>query len=324
LKSSPAAGDWRALFERRLRERQYAERTVITYGQWVGRFVGWCGERGVAMEAASGEHIREYLDALALDAKVRIATQHQALNALVGFFREVLGRKVEGVEDYLRARNSDRVPVVLSDGEIARLLGQLTGTERLMGELMYGGGLRLMELLRLRVKDVDADRRQLTVRGGKGDKDRVTTLPERTVEPLRAHLARLRALWEDDVKAEVAGVFVPEALARKYPAAATSLEWQWLFPTKNLLRDPATGLKRRHHINETTWQIAVKAAAQRAEITKKVTPHVLRHSFATHLLERGTDIRTLQSLLGHSDVRTTEIYTHVMKKPGLGVRSPLD
>ena len=242
----------------------------------------------------------------------------------MGFFREVLGRKVEGVEDYLRARNSDRVPVVLSDGEIARLLGQLTGTERLMGELMYGGGLRLMELLRLRVKDVDADRRQLTVRGGKGDKDRVTTLPERTVEPLRAHLARLRALWTEDVKAEVAGVYLPEALARKYPAAATSLEWQWLFPTKNLLRDPATGLKRRHHINETTWQIAVKAAAQRAEITKKVTPHVLRHSFATHLLERGTDIRTLQSLLGHSDVRTTEIYTHVMKKPGLGVRSPLD
>jgi site-specific recombinase XerD len=171
---------------------------------------------------------------------------------------------------------------------------------------------------------VDADRRQLTVRGGKGGKDRVTTLPERAVEPLREHLARLRGLWTDDVKAEVAGVYLPEALGRKYPAAPTSLEWQWLFPTKNLLRDPAAGLKRRHHVNETTWQIAVKAAAQRAGITKKVTPHVLRHSFATHLLERGTDIRTLQTLLGHSDVRTTEIYTHVMKKPGLGVRSPLD
>jgi len=231
---------------------------------------------------------------------------------------------MEGVEDYLRARSSDRVPVVLSTEVVGRLLGQLVGTERLMGDLMYGGGLRLLELLRLRVKDVDADRRQLSVRGGKGDKDRLTTLPERALGPMREHLDGLRALWEVDQKQEVAGVSLPEALARKYPSASKSLEWQWLFPTKGLLRDPETGLMRRHHVNETTWQKAVKAAAQRAGIAKKVTPHVLRHSFATHLLERGTNIRTVQTLLGHNDVKTTEIYTHVMQKPGLGVRSPLD
>lgn len=324
MKAPAAVGDWRARFERRLRERQYAERTVETYGQWAGRFAAWCSGRGVAVESASGVEVKAYLDALALDEKVRIATQHQALNALAGFFNEALGRKLEGAEGYLRARSTERAPVVLSTAEVGRLLGQMVGTERLMGDLMYGAGLRLMELLRLRVKDVDADRRQLTVRGGKGDKDRLTTLPERAVAPLREHLARLRALWEADQNQGVPGVFMPEALGRKYPGAGTSFEWQWLFPTKGLLRDPASGLLRRHHVNETTWQKAVKGAARRAGITKKVTPHVLRHSFATHLLERGTDIRTVQTLLGHNDVKTTEIYTHVMQKPGLGVRSPLD
>jgi integron integrase len=326
-KQTPAQADWRGRFERRLRELQYAERTVETYGQWVSRFAGWCVQRGTdvgSVGSVGGVEVKAYLDALALEAKVRIATQHQALNALVCFFNEVQGRKLEGLEDYLRARSSDRVPVVLSMDEVRRLLAQLTGTERLMGDLMYGAGLRLMELVRLRVKDVDADRRQLSVRGGKGDKDRLTTLPECAVEPLRAHVERLRSLWAADVAAGVPGVHLPEALARKYPTASISLEWQWLFPTRSLLIDPATGLKRRHHVNETTWQKAVKGAAQRAGITKKVTPHVLRHSFATHLLERGTDIRTVQTLLGHNDVRTTEIYTHVMQKPGLGVRSPLD
>lgn len=324
LKAPAATGDWRGRFERRLRERQYAARTVETYGQWAGRFVAWCAGRSVAVESASGVEVKAYLDGLALDEQVRIATQHQALNALAGFFTEVLGRKLEGAEGYLRARSTDRVPVVLSTDEVGRLLGHLMGTERLMGDVMYGSGLRLMELLRLRVKDVDVDRRQLTVRGGKGDKDRLTTLPERAVVPVREHLERLRTLWAADQTQGVPGVYMPESLARKYPGAGTSFEWQWLFPTKGLLRDPESGLLRRHHVNETTWQKAVKGAARKAGITKKVTPHVLRHSFATHLLERGTDIRTVQTLLGHNDVKTTEIYTHVMKKPGLGVRSPLD
>jgi integron integrase len=189
---------------------------------------------------------------------------------------------------------------------------------------MYGAGLRLMELLRLRVKDVDLERGQVTVRGGKGDKDRITTLPQRAVPALKDHLERLRTLWAADTAAEVPGVYLPEALGRKYPNAGRDFEWQWLFPTKGLLHDPASGLRRRHHVNETTWQKTVKAAARSAGINKRVTPHVLRHSFATHLLEQGTDIRTVQALLGHNDVRTTEIYTHVMKKPGLGVTSPLD
>jgi integron integrase len=334
MRATPAMADWRGRFERRLRERQYAERTVETYAQWAGRFAVWCERRGkenglaaratLEVEQVSGEDVKRFLDALAVEEKVRIATQHQALNALACFFKEVLGRPMEGVEGYLRARSTDRVPVVLSTGEVGRLLGQLVGTERLMGDLMYGGGLRLMELLRLRVKDVDPDRRQITVRGGKGDKDRLSTLPERAVGPVREHLERLRTLWNEDQQQGVAGVYLPEALGRKFPNAGTSLEWQWLFPTKGLVRDPETGLVRRHHVNETTWQRAVKLAARRAGIAKKVTPHVLRHSFATHLLERGTDIRTVQELLGHNDVKTTEIYTHVMQKPGLGVRSPLD
>ena len=320
----PWRGDWRGRMERRMREKQYAERTVETYGQWVGRFVGWCEARGVGMEDVSGREVRLFLDELAGKGMVRIATQHQALNAVVRFFAEVLERPVDGVEGYLRARSSDRVPVVLSEQEVRRLLGQMEGTELLMGELMYGGGLRLMELLRLRVKDVDVDRRQVMVRCGKGGKDRVTTLAERVVERLRGHLARLRVLWDEDTENGVCRVWMPEALGRKYPNAGGSLEWQWLFPTRGLLTDPGSGLRRRHHLNETVWQRIVRGAALRAGITKRVTPHVLRHSFATHLLERGIDIRTVQCLLGHSNVKTTEIYTHVMKQPGLGVRSPLD
>ena len=319
-----AGGRWRARMEQRLRERQYAGRTVETYGQWVERFEQWCRGRGVGLEGVSGAELKGYLDMLAADGRVRIATQHQALNAVVRFFAEVVGRKVEGLEGYLRARSTDRVPVVLSQAEVLRLLGEMEGTEQLMGAVMYGGGLRLMELLRLRVKDVDAERSQVVVRGGKGDKDRATTLAERTARDLQEHLRKLRRLWEEDVRNGVPGVYLPEALGRKYPGAGTSFEWQWLFPAKGLAKDPESGLVRRHHVHERVWQVSVKSAAQRAGITKRVTPHALGHSFATHLLERGTDIRTVQTLLGHKDVKTTEIYTHVMRKPGLGVRSPLD
>ena len=275
--------DWRAAVEHRLREKQYAGRTVETYGQWVGRFTEWCGKRGVAMEASGGGELKGFLDELAVEAKVMIATQHQALNAVVWFFKEVLHRPLEGLDGYLRARNSDRVPVVLSQEEVKRLLEQLEGTERLRGEVMSGGGLRLMELLRLRVKDVDVERGQVTVRDGKGGKDRITPLAERTAGLMKEHLVRLRGLWQEDVGNAVAGVYLPEALGRKYPAAGVSFEWQWVFPTRGLVQDPESGLRRRHHLNETVWQRVVKLAAQRAGITKRVTPHVLRHSFATQM-----------------------------------------
>ncbi len=320
----PVGGAWKGRMVQRLRARNYAERTVETYGGWVERFEVWCGKAGVGLEAVSGREVRGFLDDLALREKVRVATQHQALNAVVRFFAEVLERPVEGVEGYLRARNTDRVPVVLSVEEVGRLLDQLSGTERLMGDLMYGCGLRLMELLRLRVKDMDVGQRQVVVRGGKGDRDRVTVLAERAVPAVEAHLKKVRRLWKEDVAAGVPGVYLPEALGRKYPNAGLSLPWQWVFPTRDLVKDSVSGVQRRHHVHERTWQVAVKAAAERAGIAKRVTPHVLRHCFATHLLERGTDIRTLQSLLGHKDVKTTENYTHVMRQRGLGVRSSLD
>jgi integron integrase len=193
-----------------------------------------------------------------------------------------------------------------------------------MAELMCGGGLRLMELLRLRVKDVDLDRQQLIIRGGKGDKDRVTVLAERLIERLAAHRERLRRLQAEDRAKGLPGVWLPEGLERKWPKAGESWEWQWFWPSRQLLNDPRSGMRRRHHVLDATFQHFVRQAARKAKLDKRVTPHTLRHSFATHLLESGTDIRTVQDLLGHQDVTTTQIYTHVMKKPGLGVRSPLD
>ena len=193
-----------------------------------------------------------------------------------------------------------------------------------MAELMYGSGIRLMELLRLRIKDVDLERSQLIIRAGKGDQDRVTVLPESLGERLRQHRGGLRDLYHADRRTNLPGVWLPEALERKYPQAGESWEWQWFFPSRQLMTDPRTGRKRRHHILDASFQHAIRAGAQKAQLHKRVTPHVLRHSFATHLLESGTDIRTLQDLLGHKNVTTTQIYTHVMKKPGLGVRSPLD
>jgi integron integrase len=204
------------------------------------------------------------------------------------------------------------------------LFAQLEGTPRLMVELAYGAGLRLMELLRLRVHHLDLDRLRLQVLGGKGDKDRVTVLPEKLVPALRERLVRLKEQWVHDRDARVPGVWLPEGLAKKYPKAGESWEWQWLFPGRELGRDPASGIFRRHHLSDTSFQRTVKLAAQKAGLNKRVTPHTFRHSFATHLLEGGADIRTVQELLGHASVETTQIYLHVMKKPGLGVRSPLD
>jgi integron integrase len=226
--------------------------------------------------------------------------------------------------DFARARKAVRIPVVLSRTECRQLFAALDGTTRLMAELMYGSGLRLTELIGLRVKDVDLERCQIVVRAGKGDTDRVTMLPESLLPRLYAHRERLRALHEEDRRAAVPGVWLPEGLERKYPTAGQQWEWQWLFPSRQLMTDPRSGIKRRHHILDATFQHAIRIGTRKAHVHKRVTPHVLRHSFATHLLESGTDIRTLQELLGHKDVATTQIYTHVMRKPGLGVKSPLD
>lgn len=312
-------------WERRLVEACRREgllwRTEQTYRGWVRRFAEMVGAERV-LEATEGE-VRLFLDELAVRQRVGQATQRQALNAVVFFLKKGLERDPGDLSGFVRARSGRRVPVVLSREEVGRLIGALSGTTRLMVEVAYGSGLRVTELLRLRVKDVDLERRQVVVRGGKGDKDRVTVLPERVVEPLRAHRERLRGLWETDRAAGVPGVWLPEGLERKLGKAGETWAWQWVWPSRELSVDPQTGIKRRHHVTESAMQKALKLAAAKAGIDKRVSPHVLRHSFATHMLEGGADIRTVQELLGHAKLETTQIYTHVMARP-FGVRSPLD
>lgn len=328
----PAATDlggpeWERKLVRALRSRQYQWRTEQAYRMWSGRFAQWLKiqrRHGGNTFAAEEADVRDFLSDLATQRRVAVATQRQALNAVVFLLREALGKPLADFSQFTRARPDRRMPSVLSRVECQRLFGVLEGTTRLMAELMYGSGLRLTELLRLRVKDVDLDRRQLIVRAGKGDKDRVTLVPEVLVERLLAHRERLRRLHAEDRAAGATGVWLPEGLERKFPNAGRAWEWQWLFPSRQSMRDPRTGLRRRHHVLDASFQEAIRQGARRAQLDKRVTPHVLRHSFATHLLESGTDIRTLQELLGHADVATTQIYTHVMQKPGIGVRSPLD
>jgi integron integrase len=304
-----------------IRRRGFLWRTEKTYREWATRFVSYLRPR--TAYAADGSDVADFLSMLAVEQRASPSTQKQALNALVFLMQEALHRQLEDV-DFKRARPKRRMPVVLSAEECQRLFEHLEGTAKTMAELAYGAGLRLMELLRLRVQDLDLQRGRLIVRGGKGDKDRVTVLPARLQGPLALHLDRLRALHAGDRAAGLPGVWLPEGLARKYQRAGEAWEWQWLFPSRETSVDPLTKTRRRHHLVDTTFQTTIKSAARRAKIDKRVTPHVLRHSFATHLLERGTDIRTVQELLGHESVETTQIYTHVMQKPGLGVRSPLD
>jgi integron integrase len=316
----------RTPWERRLigkiRIRHFSWRTEQTYRGWAWRFASFLRQRPV--ESATGQDVRAFLSHLATAERVGASAQKQALNALVFLLREVEGKELGDFGEFTRARRRVRMPVVLSRQECDRLFEAMEGVPRLMAQLAYGSGLRLMELLRLRVKDVDLDRHQVLVRGGKGDKDRVTVLPEQLLEKLAAHRERLRRLHARDREAGVPGVWLPEGLERKWPKAGEAWEWQWFWPSRELMNDPRSGLRRRHHLLDVTFQHFVREGARKARLDKKVTPHVLRHSFATHLLEHGTDIRTVQELLGHNDVATTQIYTHVMQKPGLGVRSPLD
>ena len=304
-----------------IRRKGFLWRTEQTYRRWAGRFAEYLAPR--TPYVATGEEVAAFLSQLAVEQRSSPSTQKQALNALVFFLQEGL-RRNPGEFAFRRARAKLRVPTVLTLTECQRVFAQLSGTSRLMAELMYGAGLRLMELLRLRVHHLDFERGQLKVHGGKGDKDRLTVLPESLQVKLREHVERLRRLYEEDRQAGLPGVWLPEGLERKYPNAGTSWLWQWLFPSREVALDPTSGVRRRHHVLDGTFQNAIRQAAAKAGIDKRVTPHVLRHSFATHLLESGTDIRTVQELLGHESVETTQIYLHVMQKPGVGVCSPLD
>ena len=313
---------WRERMTTAIRLRHYSLRTEETYTEWVGRFARY---HSAADPQVLGEaEVREFLEYLAVARNVSASTQNQAFSALLFYFQVVLERPLGDLGDTVRAKRSGRLPVVLSREEVQRLLKGLEGTLGLIARLLYGTGLRLMEAVRLRVKDVDFERGMITVREGKGNQDRVVMLPETLREALRIHLERVHLLWESDRAKGLLGVWLPDALERKYPEAGKEWGWMWVFPAKKLTRDPRSGVTRRHHAHETAVQRAVKAATRLAQLQKPVGCHTLRHSFATHLLEAGTDLRSVQELLGHKSVETTQIYTHVMQKPGIGVKSPLD
>jgi integron integrase len=320
-RAASAADRIREAIERVGCRRGLARRTRSTYASWGARYGQWAGS---AAKASDPEAAREWLSLLVRETKVSYSTQKQALNALVFFFRDVCGTDEVDIGVTMRKRGR-RVPVVPSAGEVERILAELVGTYRLAAKLQYGSGLRLNELVSLRVKDIDLERGTLTVRAGKGDADRVTIAPGSLKAELAERFASLRGLYEADRAAGRPGVALPGALERKMPSAGKSWPWFWLFPSRKESRDPESGVIRRHHMHANAYGAAIKAAAERAGIGKRFTSHALRHGFATHLLEAGADIRTIQELLGHADVRTTEIYTHVATGVnGRGVRSPLD
>jgi integron integrase len=308
-------------FREALRTRHYSRRTEAAYASWVRRFVAFQGMRDPGTLDA-GE-VSRFLTALARQG-VASSTQNQALAALQFLYLQVLRLPLPDVSDMVRAREPVRLPVVLSPGEVSALLGQLHGVEWLMASLLYGSGLRLMECVELRVKDLHFDRGEILIRDGKGGKDRITMLPTAVRSPLDMHLKARRRLHEADLAASRGSVWLPNGLRRKYPRAPYEWGWQWVFPATRYYSDAQTGERRRHHLHESVLQRAVKHAARAAGLTRPATCHTLRHSFATHLLERGHDIRTIQELLGHRDVSTTMIYTHVLNSGGYGVRSPLD
>lgn len=304
-----------------IRERHYSRRTEEAYTMWYRQFVRFHKMRHP--QEMGGEEITAFLRHLSVERDVAVETHRQALNALLFLFRQVLEREIDELELW-RPRRAKRIPVVLTVDEVRALVGAMKGTEGLMVRLLYGCGLRLMECLRLRVKDVDPEAGVLTVRGGKGDKDRVVELPARLREPLREQTAYAQSLWEADRRAGQAGVEVPHAFAVKSPQAGEKWVWFWLFPAEGCSVDPRSGKVRRHHLHEARLSRALAVAAAVVALGKRVTAHTLRHSYATHLLLRGVDIRSIQERLGHSHVSTTEIYTHVVKAMQGQVRSPLD
>ena len=305
-----------------LRSRHYSRRTEQAYCLWVRRFIYFHGKRHPATMAEP--EINAFLTHLAVTAKVSASTQTQALSALLFLYRHVLGQPVGELGELVRANESKRLPVVLTREEVRAVLAQLDGDKRLMASLMYGGGLRLMECLRLRVQDLDFSRNEITVRDGKGGKDRMTVLPEALKPALHDQLRRAKVLHDADLAEGWGRVPLPDALDRKYRSAPSEWKWQWVFPQERRWKNPKTGEQGRHHVHETIIQRAMNQAVIKAGIAKHASCHTMRHSFATHLLETGYDVRTIQELLGHKDLRTTMIYTHVLNRGGHGVRSPMD
>ena len=306
----------------RIRRRGYSRRTEEAYVNWIRRFVQGSGMRHP--RAMGAVEVEDFLTRLAVDGQVAASTQNQALAALLFLYREVLGEDLPWMENIRRAKRPVRLPVVLTRAEVMAVQDSMSGVTWLAAGLLYGAGLRLMECMRLRVKDVDFGRGEITVRQGKGGKDRRTMLPAMVTAALQGQLAEARRLHRRDLAAGFGQVWLPDALARKYPGAAAEWGWQYVFPASKRSIDPRSGMERRHHLDESVLQRAVKHAVRRAGIAKPATCHTLRHSFATHLLEAGHDIRTIQELLGHKDVATTQIYLHVLNRGGNGVTSPLD
>jgi integron integrase len=305
-----------------IRSRHYSRQTEKTYVYWVKYFIYFHGKRHPVELGA--QEVSAFLSWLATERNVAAATQNQALSALLFLYKHVLGRDLPWLDDLVRAKRPVRLPVVLSEAEVRAVLAHLEGVKWLMASLLCGAGLRLNECLKLRIKDVDFAYRQILVSDGKGAKDRVTMLPEAVVQPLQVYLGKVRILHQRDRAQGYGETWLPHALARKYPRAGYEWGWQFVFPSGNRSADPETGVIRRHHVYPDAISRAIKRAVRAAAITKPVSCHTLRHSFATHLLQSGQDIRTVQELLGHSDVSTTMIYTHVMNKGARGVRSPLD
>lgn len=302
--------------------KHYSLRTEQAYVDWIKRYIFFHNKRHP--EDMSEAEIRAFISDLASKKRVSASTQTVALSALLFLYRDVLKRDLPFIDGIERAKRPERLPVVFTPAEVKKVLTRLDGVTHLIAALLYGSGLRLMDALRLRVKDLDFERNEIVVREGKGDEDRVTMLPAAIASPLREHSKRRAVQHQDDLRRGQGEVYLPAALDRKYPNAATEWKWQYVFPAPKISRDPRSGKQRRHHLSDDTVQRAVKSAVRRSGITKLGSSHTFRHSFATHLLEDGYDIRTVQELLGHKDVRTTMIYTHVLNRSGRGVKSPLD